>query len=300
MKRFCRDIAFTYVFGIIMVVALEVAIYRTPNEFRYKDWYMTENADKIKTLILGNSLFSNSFDPHVLGDSVFNGAIAGRDLYYDVQVLKKYAPSMSNLKVVLVPLHVFLPVKPTCSLGIEQYQYARYMGIPLGHNPLQYSALFSGNVSFKAFASMSVFEKIEHKEDEWNPDIDSIGYCPVFRIWDGHSISVPVWKFEEGIRNRDLFIDLITEMAKDCNDLGVRLIIILPPAADVYINRVDPRLYDSIETIIPRLNKTCNFEYKFYHDDPEFCSDSLYADELHLNYWGARKFAERVKRDFGL
>lgn len=300
MKRFSIDMLITALFSCTMFVVLEMAIYHTTNEHSYKNWYMTENADRIKTLILGNSLFSNSFDPHVLGDSVFNGAISGRNLYYDVQILKKYTPLMSNLKTILVPLHVCLPVKPSRSLGIEQYRYARYMSIPYGHNPLQYSALFSGNISLKAFTSISVFAKIEHKEDEWGPDIDSIGYCPVFHIWNGRSISVPVWTFEEVMRNRDLFIDLITEMAKNCNALGVRLIIILPPAADVYINRVDPRLYDSIETIIPRLHKTCNFEYKFYHDDPEFRSDSLYADELHLNYWGARKFAERVKRDFGL
>lgn len=300
MKKFFRDLSITLLFVGLMIAALEIAIGRSPNEYSYKDWYMTENADRIKILLLGNSLFANSFDPHVLGDSIFDGAISGRDLYYDAQIIKSYVLKMSNLKTVFVPLHVCLPVTPSNSLGIERYRYARYMGIPIGCNSLQYSALFSGNLGLKAFSSISIFARIEQKSDEWSPDIDSIGYCPVFHIWDGHSINVPVWTFEEVMQKRELFIELIMEMAKDCNNLNVRLIYILPPAADVYLSRVDPRLYDTLESIMFRNSNSFHFEYKFYHNDPEFRADSLYADELHLNYWGATKFAEKVKHDFGL
>ena len=295
MRSFFRDIAFTLLFVCVLCAALEVAIGRTLTEHSYKDWYMKEKADQIKTLVLGNSLFSNSFDPHALGDSVFDGAIYARELYYDSQIIKKYAPKMSNLRTILVPLTVCQPIRLATD---HDFRYARYMGMPYKNNPVHYSALLSGQLVYKSLVPIKVSSQITPERSAGY--IDSIGYAPVFRVYDGHTLCIPVWTFEEIIQDREYLINQITEMAKDCNNLGVRLICILPPSADVYLNRVDPRLYDSIEAIIPRLSKTLHFDYKFYHNDPEFRADSLYHDELHLNYWGAKLFAERVKRDFGL
>jgi len=247
---------------------------------------MTENADKIKILLLGGSQFNNSFDPHVLGDSVFDGASDGRRFYYDVQVMKRYVPHMQNLKTILIPLHACLYVEPHSEL-YYRYPYAKYMGIPIGNNPFQYSALFSGNFNINS--------KIIQKQDT----CDSMGYSPLFNIWDGKP-HVSIKSYNEAKQNLELFVSQIKEMTYFCDSLGVRLIFILPPANDNYINRADPRLYSMLDSTMSTLNNTYNFEYKFYHDYPTFKADSLYADEFHLNHIGASLFAERIKKDFNL
>lgn len=300
MKRFSMVVLITALLSCIIVVALEIAIYRTPNQLKYKDWYMTENADGIKVLLLGNSLFANSFDPHELGDSVFDGATDARSLYYDKMILKKYAPRMGSLKVVMIPLIVSLYSEPSTSLFFS-YPYARYMDLPIGHNPFQYFALFSGHLVFHSLEPISISSHVEQVKDyDHDRNMDSVGYSPLFHTWNGYLRNVYIPTYEEGVSNREAFIQHIGEMATYCNSHGIRFICILPPAADVYINDVDSRLYDTLYSVMDYLSKAYHVEYKFYHDDPEFRSDSLYADELHLNYWGARKFAKRVKQDFGL
>ena len=147
---------------VAIIVALEMAIARTTNKYSFRGWYMNENADKIKILLLGNSLFANSFDPHELGDSVFDGASDGRNLYYDVQILKKYAPHMNNLQTVMIPLTVNLYVDAPHSLS-ARYFFSRYMGIPVGSNPLQYSSFFSGHFTFRDLKAIPVYSRIEPK-----------------------------------------------------------------------------------------------------------------------------------------
>lgn len=301
MKNFWQDIAFTLVFAVAMIALLEMAIARTTNEYSYKDWYMTENADKIKILILGNSLFANSFDPHVFGDSVFDGASDGRNLYFDVQILKKYAPHMRNLQTVLIPLNVNLYVEPSSSLFIL-YPFARYMGTPVGDNPLQYSALFSGHFTFHDLKPTLIYSRVEpkHAKGKDHDYIDSIGYSPLYYYWDQHSISTIVRNYEEVLQSRRMFIRQINEMGTLCDSLGIRMICILPPANDAYNDRIGKRLFDMLDTSMQQLCCIHNIEYRFYYDEPTFRSDSLYADELHLNHIGAILFAQRVKEDFGL
>lgn len=301
MKNFLQDIAFTLVVAVAMIAALEVAIAKTPNEYSYKDWYMTENADKIKILILGNSLFANSFDPHVFGDSVFDGASDGRNLYYDVQILKKYAPYMNNLKVVMFPLTVNYYVDAPQSRFIR-HPFARYMGIPVGGNPLQYSSFFSGHFTFHNLKPTPIYSRVEPKyaKGKDHDYYDSLGYSPLYFYWDQHSLSAPVRDYGEALLGQETFVSQVTEMDRLCDSMGVRLIFILPPANDAYIDNAGQRMYDLLDTTMQQLRHTLSIEYHFYHDDPAFRNDSLYADELHLNHIGAILFAQRVKEDFGL
>ena len=299
MKNFWQDIAFTLVFAVAMIVALEVAIARTPNEYSYKDWYMTENADKIKILILGNSLFANSFDPHVFEDSVFDGAITGRRFFYDVEIVRKYAPRMNNLEAVLIPLHICLFVEPQTEL-FYRYRNARFLGIPYGSNPLQYSALFSDYLSYNHIFPQPIFKKME-KNNRNSSGIDSLGYSPLFNVWDGKSQHNESLKtFEEFMASKEVFIGQLKKMAEICDSIGVRLICILPPLTNLYIGKIAPGQFDTLNYTMQHLSNTLKIEYRFYHNDSAFRADSLYFDELHLNYIGASLFAQRVKNDFNL
>lgn len=300
MRLLFRDIAFTLLLVCVLLVALEVAVGRTRSGLSYKDEFMCKNADRIKVLVLGNSLFANSIDPHELGDSVFDAATDARSLWYDRMILEKYAPEMSNLEVVLIPLIASLYAKPNPT-PFFTYPYARYMDIPYGNNPMQYSALLSGRLTFRGLAPIRVLNQVVNSTDYHHDHfMDSIGYSPLFHFWNGYQRNVHIPRYEEALQSKEEFVRLVTEMADYCNSHGARLICVLPPASDVYIKDIDPRMYDTLESVMNRLSRTCLIEYKFYHNDPDFRADSLYADELHLNYWGAKQFAKKVKTDFSL
>ncbi len=302
MKHFLRDILYTSLFCTFLIIVLEYAIYKTPNEYSYKNWYMIEKADEIKVLLLGNSLFANSLDPNELGDSVFDGATDGRKLYYDVEIMKKYVPQMNNLKIVLIPLVVNMYGEPPASL-YTQFLFARNMGIPIGNNPLQYSALLSGHFIFNEIKPINIYSEVDEKslvKKKKHNYIDSIGYSPLFWYWDRHSISAPIRNYEEIIQSKGNYINQIKEMAVICDSLDVRLICIMPPANDAYNRRVGQQLFEMLDSTMSYLHRVYNIEYRLYYNDPDFREDSLYADELHLNYHGASLFAQRVKKDFSI
>lgn len=300
MKPFLRDILFTFLLCLSLIVVLEIAIGKIQTSHSYKDWYMTEHADKIKILLLGNSLFENSFNPHVFGDSVFDGASDARSLWYDVQILKKYAPNMNNLKTVIIPLIAGAYAEPPSKLFF-QYYYARFMGIPVGRNPWQYSSLLSGHFTFHDLIPVRVSERVKDRKDYLHDlYLDSLGYSPLYHVWDGHLRNVHIPTSEEAQRNRPTYFDCIAEIAQYCEEHGVRLICIMPPAADIYLESIDPLIINALDSSLCKLSKSHNLEYRFYHNDLSFCADSLYADEMHLNHQGASLFAQRVKEDFNL
>lgn len=294
MRKFLCDLFLTTTVSSLLFVVLEIAICKTPTELSYKHWYMTEKAEKIEILILGNSLASNSFNPHVFGNNVFNAATSGRRQYYDVKILKKYALQMTNLETVMLPLHICMYVEPESPFS--NYPYARYMGITSDNNLLYFSALYTGRMIYKSLIPIHILPYVE----EEGILIDSIGYWPTFHVWDGHSINIPIKTYEEAMQSKDMFYDQLKEMAEECDSLGVRLICFIPPALDVFTNRIDPRIHDTVSAIMDRLCRMHNVEYKSYFYDSTFQITRIYADEIHLNNSGATLFAQRVKEDFNL
>ncbi len=299
MKRFLRDILFTFLFCLSLIVVLEIAIGKTQTSYSYKDWYMTEHADKIKILLLGSSFFENSFDPHILGDSVFDGASTARELWYDVQILKKYASKMHNLRTVIIPLNAANPSAGPPVDKAARFPYARYMGITCGKTPLQYSALFSERFTFRDLIPIKISKRVKDCKN-YNQDLymDSLGYSPLYFYWDGKGKNEAdsVTFFGNPYPLQKKYTDCLSELAKYCYENNIRLIFVIPPCGDTF----ESGKICSLKLGLYELSKTHHFEYEFYHDAPAFRADSLYSEVLHLNHIGATLFARRVKEDFNL
>lgn len=294
MKRFCRDIAITLAFGIIVALGLEVQtrLSYLDNTYSFKYRYMETNASKIKTLLLGHSLFEESFNSNVIGDSTFNLAICGRVSFYDVKLLEKYLDSMVNLKVVLFPIHYALD-NPCDYFGDRRgketyvYHYYKYMKI---ETPGSMHLYYLPKLTYQW----------EKKRSGMMPGADSIddsGYCKLQDYWEG---IYPPSKRRYTQAYSDAFCNNLQTIAHMCFDRQIRFIAVTPPATEVYLSYTTPDgirlLYDIVESV----RKTYPIEYHNYLTDLSFRSDSLYHDCIHLNHNGATKFALRVKEDFAL
>ena len=130
--------------------------------------------------------------------------------------------------------------------------------------------------------------------------LDSLGYIPLFHVWNGHTILNGIVEYEDYIHYENTFSKRIVSIAQQCDSLGVRLIFVQPPVGDFHLQNSDPRLYNSFDSLMNCLALKLNMEYKSYFNNAEFRPDSLYADEFHLNHQGATKFAQCVKEDLNL
>ena len=73
-----------------------------PNRYSYKYDYVEQHSKDIKVLLLGNCHIEDALNPKILGDSVFNTAISGREIIYDEELAKHFIPKMQNLKTVIM------------------------------------------------------------------------------------------------------------------------------------------------------------------------------------------------------
>ena len=92
---------------VVLTLFLECLLLTQENVYSYKSNYVKTHADEIKCLLLGNSHIEEGLIPDSMGIGVFNLAINGRSLVYDVALAQKHLPSMHNLEVLIVPYDYF-------------------------------------------------------------------------------------------------------------------------------------------------------------------------------------------------
>lgn len=299
MKKLLQDISFTLVLTVAMITVLEIAIIRTPNEYSYKDWYMTERADDIKTLLLGSSLFANSINPYIFGDSVFDGAMVSRTISIDNKILEKYVPSMQNLTTIIIPVHRgnFEDTIPPMAF---QQPYVTYMGLRF-EDGLRYRAdVLLESLHWRNLKPVYVVPSYKKGQEMLQLVPDSLGYSPILRVWDGHTLRNEVISKGKCNTYKDAFSQCVTSMADRCDTRGVRLIFVQPPVTNTVLNITDREVFSTLDSIMYSICRSHTCEYHSYFCDESFRSDSLYGDDSHLNHIGATLFAQRVKEDFDL
>lgn len=288
MKKFLQETGITLLLFAGIVMALEPVISCTDNDYSYKQKYMEKNGDRIKYLVLGNSLALNSFNTHELGDSSFCAATQSRNLYFDAKLAQQHIQNLSNLKAVVLPMPAGLPADGAeCDLFLR-FCHTRLMHTPPPKSIAENSAFLTGHLRLGMLTA-------EHKCDER-------GYEKYEVTWDGETRWVGSAPTPESVAARKpLYQKYLTEIAAECAKYGVRLIVVVPPTTEAYhgdhpeqVEAVLGRLIDEVRTQYP-------VEYHCYYSDTAFNDHlTLFSDELHLCHTGATLFAQRVKEDFGL
>lgn len=290
MKQYLRDILFTLLFGIAVVIPIEVVYNHQDNMMGYKYSYLETHPDRIKTLNLGHSQASVGIDPQIIGDSTFNAAVSGRIIYYDLILMRKYIDRMPNLQTVIYPMHY------TFSGGCRFYnddnshrsnifEHGHFLHLYNDRYPvkslLSHSAFLSGQLTSKAFGkSKEVY--------------DSLGHVRL----DGTSDN-----FAQDLVTQDRqeeFTHDLTDLALLCKEHGVRLIVITPPFHSRATRETTPTGMNNLYQTIASVQKTSPVEYHNYLADSLVFTDSLFFDATHLNHTGATLFSHHIKEDFSL
>lgn len=288
MRLFLRDcIMVIALVGSILFLLPKPPMYN--NNIGYKHHYIVHHADDIKTLIIGHSHFENGLNPHLLGDSVFNLASAGRPYHYDVQILKEYLPTLPNVKVVLFPIRYRLSdsdfFKERFRQGLFEDYYYGWNMMP----PKDYSDSFKKPVKF-------VPHYRKYKKDRLT--VDSLGY-ELDLSTPRHLTEVEAISLSSQSED-DKAVHHLAKMAETCAKHGVRFIVLACPQSDLFLEHVTTDGMENMDKVIAEASKQHPMEYRNYMFDSAFRADTLYRDWTHLNHTGATMFAQRVKEDFGL
>ncbi len=286
MNRFLKSAAITLLMACAVMVAMGLAVNQIPlkNVYTFKYNYMEQNCSSIKTLLMGHSQFEWGLNPHAFGDSTFNLAMSGRVIYYDEALLKRYMPRMENLKTVILALHYSL-VGFDGFYGDDKdraafiYHYYRDMHIPYP----------------KYFYHYIPYHYKELENDGVPKDVDELGYRKMTKEFQGAD---SWWAHNQW--GQEMTCASLAEIAKLCQQHGVRLIVVTPPSAQAFLNMTTESGMRTLEETVAMVQQDYPLEYHNYIEDSAFREHKLYYDATHLNHTGATLFAERLIKDFGI
>lgn len=312
MKSFLQKLSLISLIALLFCIGFELFLLTVPNEYSYKRKYVEEQGDKIKVLVLGHSHAGNAIIPELLGDSVFNLAIGGRNHYYDAVLAERYIPTLRNLKCVIWPLGYNFQyssfvypctfrskeeksLTPTYQCMYEKYMYISYeRKIPywhwseLIHSQLNYwGRIFKQNFEEKNQCTPSGYErlKLSDKPSKWK-----IEKLPSQINYDSPNAPLAL---REGLND-------LKCIAEVCRKASVRLVVITMPCYQSFIEQTTERgmkemqeCVDSMRSVYPEM------EYYNFIDDKRFTEDDFY-NSSHLLEEGAEKFSKILKDTLGL
>ena len=104
MKRFYLAIVFFVLPIFVLMGGAEFAVRQIPNEYKYKNDWMEQHAEKVETLVLGNSHTAEGLNPSLFGKESFSLAIPGQSYLFCRYLFFKWADRYQHLKVVIMPV----------------------------------------------------------------------------------------------------------------------------------------------------------------------------------------------------
>lgn len=252
MKKFLFNIIIGLLAFCVIWALAEIFVANTSevNSYSYKYKYVMNNTS-IQTLLIGNSYFENSINPYMMGDSVFDFAISGRWIYYDVQLLSAIVPTMPNVKVVIFPMGYKAPYISWHYYGLRPidrdyaYKYSKYMHIYYDRYPESLrlrSALFCNKM------------RLQYRKEE--PQ-DSLGYDPgIGQVEDWstqQNISPSIIEGDTAYLCYQEYRTYLIELARICHENNIRFIVVTTPCADSFIANTREQgvrnLYDLIDSV---------------------------------------------------
>ena len=285
MKKFIHNITFLGIILLLISIAIELLLFLRPNEYSYKRDYVEEHINDIRCLLLGHSHIANGLKPNILGDGVFNMAILGRSLAYDIELAKKYVPQMNQLELLIMPLDYKKfyfdraknnpneMKKPPGRQGSYKCMYYKYMDIRIDHF-WYWSELLNSKLDYmKRFM----------KNDTDARECDSLGYKKYDfskrkNSWKNRSLPKIVDTTLDA--NREAQNRLYTRysiLAELTQKKGAKLIILITPKYKTYNNSKNPVVIKEMEAFLASLKqKYSNVEYYDYSTDKRFVDEDFF------------------------
>jgi hypothetical protein len=284
----------------------EYRLGRMANGYSHKAEGIERWAPTTEVLILGSSHALYGIDPAGFQRSAYNLANVSQSHYYDYQIFSKYVNSLTQLRVVIVPLSYF-SLDYSLANTPERWRrhfYRRYFNLPLeGEGPGTHEVLDVQRYSLIALYGVEQSVKLLRKN--FRSDIATISEKGWQRQPANKSPNLSAARGRErAVFHHSLMLagqdranlGYLAALARAVQDAGARLVFVTLPVDRSYREAIES---DRYRTLVDRANAFCAAQgcnYLNYFDDARFSGDDFF-DSDHLNAPGAMKFSEILNAD---
>ncbi len=275
---------------IFFLIISELALRNIPNDYSLKREFLDENAQNLKTLVLGSSHFYRGVNPQLLEQPAFNAAMVSQSLDYDLKILENYKADFKNLEKLIIPISYF-SLFGSLENGVESWRapyYNIYYGIG---NPIKFEIL--NKKGSQTLAKVFDF----YFKDNNLILADSLGWGP-----KNVNVTLEELQFsglEAAKRHTKKKLNLLPFQLKNlekiiqiANKNKWEVYLVTPPAYYSYVANLNEKQLDLTISYCEKLAQ--DFDNVFYYNFLQINSlePKDFYDADHLNKEGANKFSQ--------
>ena len=298
MKRFVKTILCFFLPIFLGVFALELGMRCVPNDYTYKNQWLTENIRHVRIWTFGSSHGLYGISPRYFSKLAFNSAHVSQSLKYDAFIFNKFIDTADSLEWVVLPVSYFT-LTSMMEDGEEWWRiknYCIYYDCPYHQWEPKYNIEVIGN-------PLSLYKQIKRVGRYWimgvdDNNCDSLGldlsYSKEHRAENWHMDgpqrvkyhTKDIVKFHPVIQDN---ISYMESIIKKCEEKQVNVLVITTPVCSTYFECVDTAQYAlMIETCDSLACQYNHVQYLNLFMDSRFVEDDFH-DSDHLATEGAEK-----------
>lgn len=303
MQTFLKQ-TFIYTLTLLLLIgSVEYMLRKVPNPFTFKKELIESHGDKMKTIILGNSIVNYGVNPSLLGDSTYNIALSGQWFQFNKMMLETYLPQMPNLKYIIWGIATYsLWMEDKDDVDIIHHQLYMDFDIPLEKRQIPLEIISLRSYALRKWSKYY----ISHKETVL---CDSLGFDHSYSIdrrghWWREDIPGIVshqcsWKKHD--KDGKIYaqnIQYMHQIAQLCQQRGIKLILVTPPVHPEYFRLMDKKQFNQLKQSIQQLTQQWDNTLSLEYINNNRFTDEDFYDGNHLNSdIGAKKFTLTLKKD---
>ncbi len=293
VRRFVKYLILFFLPIMVLAFAAEAYLRSLPNEYAFKNDWITANADKLQTLVIGSSKGYYGVRPQFFSSNAFNLATISERPDYDCFLVEKFIKQCKKLKTVIYPVFYEIFVDPPfeqCEEWPRASYFKMYMDCPFHSDFSKYNLEIS--------SVTAATDKYRNFKVDGGMGCDSLGYGIHCQL---KNKNITAWKSGEEARasalrhtNRDSrFVEYnfnyVNRVAEMCRENHVRLMLVAFPCDKRYVKCLDKAQLKQFYDLTEKIKQDNNAEFHDFMNDPRF-SDRDFFDSNHLSEIGAQKF----------
>ncbi len=292
MRNFIFKIALYFTPIIIMAILVEIGLRSIPNEFKFKNKYVTQKGTTIKTLILGNSHSYYGIKPEYLEQNCFNASQISQPLQYDYLFLKHFENYLSSVQRIILNLSSFSLFFnfESADESWRNKNYILYYGINNWNSYKDNSEILSlpFSVNYRRIKKYWQLGPIlTCSEKGWGNNYTAATSKDIFttakKAAKKHNIRKQGF-FDSNKKHLQSIIDW-------CNKRKVQLLLYTPPSHKAYYQRIDTLQLNLSKAYLQQIvQKYQHCRYLDLLKSDAFVNEDFY-DADHLNDRGAKKLS---------
>ena len=303
MKKYLFEMFFIFLLPISLIAVIaEYSLRKIPNDYAFKNQWLTENSHDVEVLALGASSILHDINPHYLHKKGFNAAHLSQSLKYDHLIFNKFIDQMPSLEYVIMGIDFWTPFG-----DIEEspeWWRVKYYNIHYGGKLYRWEGRYNYELYFRDIAT---FKRAANglltllgMKNESHITTDDRGYG-IHYTFDNRDAEWDNGEFEAS-RHNALIADIIDKSRIEQNrqyveeiisksaEKNVKVILIISPLFQSYRNNQQREFVDQQKEFCHYFRDNySNVLFYDFSDDPRFMEDDFY-DANHLNERGTEKF----------